>query len=407
MSEPVPKLRTDIEVIPTQYQGQKAFVIRDALGLIPEPVLLQGEALRFIQLLDGRRDLRDIQLEVMRSQSNTFISTEVIEKFISDLDAAFLLDSEHYRSEKDRIIHDYARLEIRKAALQGSAYPEDPQQLRSYLDDFFSDSHSAETCGFKGQIQGLIAPHIDLEAGKSVYTQAYQAVRDLKPGRVLLLGTGHSLQSHYFSLTTKDFETPLGIVKTSAADVEKLKKAGGELISTHDITHRKEHSLEFQLLFLQYLWGESFSLVPVLCGSLHTELEAVARPAEIPGMPTLLEAMTRLINEEPFTLIVAGVDFSHIGLKFGHPAPALSMLEGATSHDHRLIETICRGDVRGFWEEVRRVQDKYNICGFSTMALLLELLAPAQGCLLAYDFWQEEATHSAVSFAAMVLGRCK
>jgi AmmeMemoRadiSam system protein B len=104
-------------------------------------------------------------------------------------------------------------------------------------------------------------------------------------------------------------------------------------------------------------------------------------------------------------LIIAGVDFSHIGLKFGHSYPAVSLLKEAKSHDHRLIEAVCRGDVCGFWEEVRLVRDKNNICGFSAIAVLLELLQPAKGCLLGYDFWQEEATHSAVSFAAMALRR--
>ena len=405
MSESIPKLRTDIEVIPTQYQGKRAFIIRDSLGIIPEPVLLQGEALSFLQLIDGRRNIRDIQLDVMRSQSNAFISMEIIQKFIMDLDAAFLLDSELYRLEKERIISDYARLEIRKPALLGSAYPEDPQQLKSYLEDFFRESDTAEACGLKGKIHGLIAPHIDLKVGKQVYSQAYQAIRNLKPNRILLLGTGHSLQNHFFSFSTKDFETPLGRVKACKADVEKLKKAGRDLVSPYDIFHRKEHSLEFQLLFLQYFWGEDFSLLPVLCGSFHAVLEAFSRPAEIPGMQALLEAMKTLIRGEPSTLIIAGVDFSHIGLKFGHSYPAVNLLEEAKSHDLRLIEAVCRGDVCGFWEEVRQVRDKYNICGFSTLAVLLELLQPAQGCLLGYDFWQEEATHSAVSFAAMALQR--
>ena len=219
MSESIPKLRSDIEVIPTQYQGKRAFVIRDSLGIIPEPVLLHGEALSFLQLIDGRRNVRDIQLEIMRSQNNAFISMEIIQKFITDLDAAFLLDSELYRLEKERLISDYARLQIRKPALLGAAYPEDPQQLRNYLDDFFQESGTTEACSLKGKIQGLVAPHIDLKVGKQVYSQAYQAIRNLKPNRVLLLGTGHSLQNHFFSLTTKDFETPLGTVKAYKAGV--------------------------------------------------------------------------------------------------------------------------------------------------------------------------------------------
>jgi hypothetical protein len=41
------------------------------------------------------------------------------------------------------------------------------------------------------------------------------------------------------------------------------------------------------------------------------------------------------------------------------------------------------------------------VCGFSTLAILLELLAERKGYILGYDFWKEEPTQSAVSFAAV------
>ena len=67
----------------------------------------------------------------------------------------------------------------------------------------------------------------------------------------------------------------------------------------------------------------------------------------------------------------------------------------------RLIEAACRGDVEAFWAESRRVGDKYNVCGFSALACLLEALPEVQGRLLGYEFSQEEPTQSAVSYAAI------
>jgi hypothetical protein len=116
-----------------------------------------------------------------------------------------------------------------------------------------------------------------------------------------------------------------------------------------------------------------------------------------------LAALKELIgdwNED--TLVVAGVDFSHIGPKFGHSQRAASLLFEAKRHDKLLIEACTKDDVEAFWAELRRVKDYYNVCGFSSLACLLEILPQTQGTLLDYEFWHEEPTQSAVSFAAIV-----
>jgi hypothetical protein len=101
-------------------------------------------------------------------------------------------------------------------------------------------------------------------------------------------------------------------------------------------------------------------------------------------------------------LVVAGVDLSHIGPKFGHNAAAGTMLPAAQQHDRRLLDAFCRGDICSLWEEIQSCDDQFNICGFSTLACLLELFPEVQGQVLDYEFWQEEATQSAVSYAAVI-----
>ena len=112
-----------------------------------------------------------------------------------------------------------------------------------------------------------------------------------------------------------------------------------------------------------------------------------------------------LDGESGSVLAVAGVDFSHIGPKFGHSSPASAMKGEAEAHDRALIDALCRGDVGSLWAESRRVSDRFNVCGFSALALLLEAFPGALGRLLGYDIWMEEATHSAVGFAALHLER--
>jgi len=83
-----------------------------------------------------------------------------------------------------------------------------------------------------------------------------------------------------FSLSGKDFETPLGVAECDRLWVEKLKAAGGNVIATNDFAHRAEHSIEFQVLFLQHILPkDSFAIVPVLCGNLQMTLSEYSRRA--------------------------------------------------------------------------------------------------------------------------------
>ncbi len=396
--------REDLEVIPTSYEGSAAFVVRDHLGLFPEPVLIQGEAAELFALLDGRRTVRDIQLALVRSSGGRLVDSGYLEQILRAFDSAGLLQSPGYEAKKKGLLADYARLEVREASHAGAAYPAEPERLRAYLDEILGGAEGAVDGGESLPARALVAPHIDLETGRSVYASAYRALSGLKPRRIVLLGTGHSLEDGVFGLTDKDYATPLGRVATDRLAVSRLRSAGGGCLSSSDIAHRREHSIEFELIFLQHVIGAPFTLVPILCGSVSEHLGRARRPAEIPGVAGMLSELRRLRQEDPEgTLFVAGVDLSHIGPKFGHRERAAALRLDAQAHDRALLRAFTAGDAAAFWAESRRVGDRFNICGLSALAFLLEILPGAAGTVLAYDFWMEEPTQSAVSFAAAVL----
>lgn len=404
MDEYIPRLRTDIEVIPTYYQGEKAFLVKDNLGLIEQPLLLRGEGLELLTLIDGKRNIHDIQYEIIRARRHTFVSAESIQNLLAELDEAYLLDSQRYRGKKQVIVEEFSRQAVRPASLAGKAYPEDRNELRTYLASIFHEIQDVVEAQQK-KLAALVSPHIDLDVGKAIYAKAYHCLRQTAPERIVLLGTGHSLHDHFFSISEKDFETPLGRARTHKDRVRSLKEAGEGFVSPDDFVHRNEHSLEFQLLFLQYLFGADISVIPVLCGSFHKILGSCSRPVEVKGLGSFFDRLREIVSEVSNTLVVAGVDFSHIGPKFGDSWPASALLQEAKNHDTRLIETLCRADIESYWTEVQKVNNRYNVCGFSTLAVLLELIPGVEGELLGYDFWQEEATRSAVSFAAIAFAQ--
>jgi AmmeMemoRadiSam system protein B len=240
--------------------------------------------------------------------------------------------------------------------------------------------------------------------GFKSYARAYQLARHTSPSKVILLGIGHQLAGDFFCLTEKDFDTPLGIVKTDRAVVRKLREAGNHVVAPNDFAHRSEHSIEFQVLFLQHLLSkDSFTIVPIICGSLLSALPEYNRDAYLEKAGNFLVALKEVLRDESGeTLLIAGVDFSHIGPKFGHEMPARYLQGQSEAHDRSLLNALAMLDAGKYWEESRRVRDKYNVCGFAAMACLLEVVPHCKGKLLHYQTWHEQATQSAVSFGAAV-----
>jgi AmmeMemoRadiSam system protein B len=402
MPEKIPRMRIDLEFIPVHYNGRKMVLIRDPLGIIQEGKVVDPSIYIFLVLLDGTRTIRDLQMELMQQRGGVLVTSDEVIDLLVGLDASFLLDSEKYRLVRDKIIDDFSSKQIRDCFLCGRSYPKEPSQLNQMLDEILSAS--SLPLPPKGNIKAIIAPHIDLSAGSRVYASAYRMLQDILPTRVVILGIGHHMDNDLFCLTEKDFATPLGVVKTDSDTVQHLRKTYSNIIADNDFEHRSEHSIEFQVIFLQHLFGtESFTILPILCGPLMTNLPYYNRNAYLEKVGHFLKELKQIIFEsEKENIIVAGVDFSHIGLKFGHETPADYIAGQAETHDRNLLKALSDVDADLLWEESLKVEDKYNVCGFSALTCLLEILPLCKGEVLDYQMWHEAATKSAVSFSAVL-----
>jgi len=395
-----PKIREDLDFFPVQSAGATVIMIRDRLGLVEEGKGISPELYKVMTMLDGTRSLRDVQLDLIRQQGGRLISIEEVEALLAKLDSSYLLDSQRYKEARKEIIANFSAQKIRYCSHAGLSYPKEKEELRERLETIVA---AQQVPSFPdGKITALVAPHIDLEAGKRVYSNAYQAIKGVTPERVIVLGVGHSMAKEMFSLTEKTFETPLGRVETDQKTVRELMKAGDTIVSRDDFAHRDEHSIEFQLIFLQHiLRGSPFTIVPILCGSLIRCLPEYTREKYQSIGGDFLRILADAAAGEG-TILIAGVDLSHVGPKFGHDMPASFIIDQSEKHDRQLLHFLCAGSADGLWLESARVEDKYNVCGFSAFACLLETLPPSQGHLLGYEISREDPTRSAVSFAAAV-----
>jgi AmmeMemoRadiSam system protein B len=402
MEEIAPTIRKDLEFIPVQHEGQQLVLIRDHLGLVQEGKAVPLPLYQLMTLLDGTRSMRDLQMELMRQKGGVLVGMDEVEGLLAHLEASYVLDTEVFKEARDQIITNFASERVRPCSHCGRSYPGNPSELKDRLDEILASQTTVPEP--KGKIRALVSPHIDLSVGRKVYSSAYQMLKDTNPSRVVVLGVGHNLANDLFCLTDKDFETPLGVVEGERSLIQKLQQVGGDIIAANDFAHRSEHSIEFQLIFLQHLLGGvSFAIIPILCGFTQSCLPAYSREAYLEKTASFLDLLRQILQDpENETLLVAGIDFSHVGPKFGHEMPAEYLKGRSEAHDRKLLEHLSALDPDLFWEESRKVKDQFNVCGFSALACLLEILPPCKGQILGYEIWHEDSTRSAVSFAAVV-----
>ncbi len=404
-----PKIRP-VEAFPVQYQNQTMICLRDPMGFAPEPIVLAAGAYFLLTLCDGNHTFVDIQ-EAYARRFGDILPSDKLRELIEALDRAYFLDSPAFGARVAEVLAEFRASPKRAAAHAGLCYESEPLKLRAELAAYFDPpggpGRSPHHANGKAPA-GLIAPHIDPRRGGGAYAHAYAELMGREPPDLfVILGTSHyGGGPELFTATLKNYETPLGAVETDRDFVRRLKaRYRGDLFA-EELLHRNEHSIEFQALFLAWAIGTlGYKVVPILVGSFHEMVRDGVAPANDERVRSFIDALkAEIAAEDRRVCIIAGVDFAHVGKKFGDEKGVDdAFLEGVKRDDLALIETIKRGDARGFFADIAKDQDRRRICGLSPMYTTLELLSGHQGRLLKYDVALEPPTESAVSFASLAL----
>jgi AmmeMemoRadiSam system protein B len=404
-----PKIRA-VEVFPVEQQGQTLICLRDPSGLAPEPLALGMGAYFIVTLFDGRTSLLDIQAAFAKRFGDV-IPREKLDELIAALDRAYFLDSPAFREREQRVREEFLAARDRPAALAGLCYEKDPAKLRLELAAFFDPPEGpgrVPTVRKSAPLAGLIAPHIDPRRGAAAYAHAYHELMAHEPPElVVILGTSHyGAGPELFSATRKNYATPFGAVQTDAAFIDRLAaRYAGDLFAD-EMLHRGEHSIEFQALFLAYaLSARGYQVVPILVSSFHEMVANGATPARDSRVASFVAALrAELEAERRRVLILSGVDFAHVGRKFGDTFAAdRAVAERVQQEDLGLIENIKRGDPEGFFADIVKDRDARRICGLAPMYTQLELLRGRSARLLKYGIAMEPQSESAVSFASLAI----
>lgn len=404
-----PRLRA-IEAVPVEHEGEQYVALRDPAGYTPSVLMLAPALLEVVALFDGDHPIVDIQAELMKRHGE-LVTREHLEKLVTALDEHGFLDSFAFAARRAAIDGAFLSSPSRPATHAGGAYAGEPDALRAAMDGFFTSPdgpgaiRSYDWPGSRPGVRGLVAPHIDFHRGGPAYAWAYRDLAERGDAELFVIfGTCHAGMGDPFALTRKDFDTPLGPARVDREFVDALAARARQDCFGSELAHRNEHSIEFQAVFLQYLYAgrRDITVVPVLTSFVHEALVRGRRPEDDARVRAFLDALTETAaaSRRKVTYI-AGADLAHMGTRFGDPEPiSPAELETIGREDRAMLEHVEAGDADGFFESVRRDNDRRRICGLSPIYALMRALGGARGALRRYGQWPDPA--GVVTFASVV-----
>lgn len=406
MSDAVFRLR-QVEVFPVEHGGRRHIALRDPAGYTSAILMLPVALLELVSLLDGEHSIVDIQAVLMRRHGE-LVDRERIEGVVRSLDEQGFLDSPGFAARRAAADRAFLEVPTRQAFHAGGAYAADPEELRAALDAFFvpPDGPGPIDAARTGPpVRGLIAPHIDFHRGGPAYAWAYRELAERGNAEVfVVLGTCHAGMADPFALTRKPFDTPLGEVPVDRDVVERLATRARQDCFASELAHRHEHSIEFQTVFLRYLYAErrDVRVVPVLTSFVHEALYLGRAPEDDPRVARFLDALAETVAESGRRVaVIAGADLAHVGPRFGDPEPVSDdELERVEREDRAMLAAVEAGDPAAFFEAARRDGDRRRVCGLSPIYALLRATAGAPGTLRRYGQWPDPA--GTVTFASVV-----
>jgi AmmeMemoRadiSam system protein B len=389
--------------MPSPDPERPGLFIRDPYGFSDTMLVIPPPLVASLACFDGEQTTLDLRASLVQATGELQVG-EIEKQLYDALDNAGFLENEKFESLRQARIQEFTDAPKREPSHAGSAYPGEPEEARAQLSEFMKGA-ATEAAEADGNLIGVASPHVSPFGGWESYRDAYSALTPAYRDRTfVILGTSHYGEPDRFGLTRKPFVTPLGEAVTDVSLVNHLAEQAPNSIRMEDYCHSVEHSIEFQVLFLQHLMGPNVRILPILCGSFARSIYQGGMPEDSEDVRRFLGALGELAAHDGNRLFwVLGIDMAHMGRRYNDPLAMAAnqgpMLEVA-GRDRARIERVQEGDTRGFWNLVQERQDDLKWCGSSPIYTFMKAVPEARGTLRRYQQWNIDS-QSVVSFAAM------
>ena len=226
---------------------------------------------------------------------------------------------------------------IRRPSVAGRFYPSNAFSLTEEVKLHVKHSPESKLPNKKIRALGIVSPHAGFIYSGDVAGAVYSKIEI--PNTVILIGPNHKGLGEKISVMTE------GTWKMPQGEVQIDNQLANEICQTSLIAkkdnqaHKKEHSLETQLPFLQY-YRDDFKIVPICMMQLGLdECKEIAL------------AIVKVVEQlEAKVLIVASSDMTHYETH-----------ESALKKDHEAIAQILKLDAKKLYHTV---QDNHiSMCG--------------------------------------------
>ena len=256
----------------------------------------------------------------------------------------------------------------RAPAVAGVFYPSAADDLNQMIELSFKDRRfgpgdlppSKELS--RRRIYGIISPHAGYIYSGAVAANGYYETSSMNFDRVVIIGPNHyGIGTGLATVRDGIWETPLGQVEIDTELASRISENSG-ILDFDDLAHSRDHCLEVQLPFLQYIKKNQFKLVPIIM-----IMQDKVTASEIGES---IADSTRALN----ALLIASSDFTHYEPN-----------SEAHRKDRELIEAILSLDISIFYTTLERLN--VSACGYGAIASIMtaaKALGATKGELLRY-----------------------
>jgi hypothetical protein len=275
---------------------------------------------------------------------------------------------------------------IRTPVAAGTFYNLDSEMLKKQIESCFK--HKLGPGGTKTQkMIAAIVPHAGYMYSGAVASWVYSRI---EKANYIILGPNHTGSGARFAVSKKElWKTPLGEVAIDEPLVDELIKEC-KLLEYDIIPHMHEHSVEVQLPFLQYRFGNDFKFVPI------SVLNEFADDTLLESCSVVGKGIAKIIRgKKEKWIIIASSDFSHyVEQKL------------AKETDMAVIRAIKKLNEKLFFEKI--TERNASVCGFGPIAVAMiaaKELGAKRADLLKYATSGDvtEDFNSVVGYASIII----
>lgn len=297
-------------------------------------------------------------------------------------------------------------MKIRKPFRAGSFYPASRSECIELLEMCVSKD-SPQTSSIEGLqcIHAGIIPHAGWiysgpTAGKvfSCIKEKIGSIQQEPTATFLIYGAVHVWGAEVPSLYPEGYwETPLGKIEIDHELAEQILAIKGVVIVADPEVHRREHSIEVEVPFIQYLFPNA-KILPIM---VPPDQQAVSLGEQIG---------TFLLRWDQPVAILGSTDLTHYGPSYGFTPAGIGpqTLAWSKNNDRRMIRLALEMKAR---EIVPEARSHHNACGAGAAAALVataKVLGAQQGILLehitSYEVRPEQEIEDFVGYAGIIFG---